>query len=134
MIKHIHDAVGKHANNDLRERGLTLTQVRVLMELGENDGEAMPLKELERRFNVAQSTIVGIILRLEAKGLAEGFTAPDDNRVKLVRLTAAGEQFRESNARTIDEMDNRMTAGLTEAERLIFLRILRTVYENVKDN
>jgi DNA-binding MarR family transcriptional regulator len=132
LIKQIHDAVGKRANNALRADGLTLTQMRVLTELGENGGGAMPLKELERRFGVAQSTVVGIVRRLEAKGFLYGFTDPEDNRVKLVGLTPAGEQFHENSAQAINEMETRMTARLTEAERRDLLRMLRTVYENVK--
>jgi DNA-binding MarR family transcriptional regulator len=116
----------------LRENGLTFTQIRVLMELGEHNGEPVSLKELERLFYVAQPTVVGIVRRLEAKGLVEGFTSPDDNRVKLVGLTEFGRQFREMNARAIDEMENRLTSALTESERLEFLRMLRTVHESIK--
>jgi DNA-binding MarR family transcriptional regulator len=132
LIKQIHDAFGKRVNNALREDGLTLTQMRMLMELGENGGTAMPLKELEWRFGVAQPTVVGIVQRLESKGLVAGFAAPEDNRVKLVELTPAGEQFCENSVRAIKEMENRMTARLTEAERRDLLRMLRTVYENIK--
>ena len=72
LIKQIHDAIGKHVNNELREKELTLSQVRVLMELGDNSGGAMPLKELERRLHVAQPTVVGIVHRLEEKGVYTG--------------------------------------------------------------
>jgi DNA-binding MarR family transcriptional regulator len=132
LIKQIHDAVNKRVNNMLRENGLTFTQIRVLMELGEHGGEAVSLKELERFFRVAQPTVVGIVRRLEAKGLVESFTSPDDNRVKLVKLAESGIQFREMNARAIDEMENRLTSALTESERLEFLRMLRTVRESIK--
>ncbi|MDR1589747.1 MAG: MarR family transcriptional regulator [Oscillospiraceae bacterium] len=132
LIKQIHDAVGKRVNNLLREDGLTFTQIRVLMELGEHGGEAVSLKELERLFHVAQPTIVGTVRRLEAKGLVEGFISPEDNRVKLVKLTESGGQFREANMRAIDEMENRLTSALTESERLEFLRMLRTVHESIK--
>ena len=132
LIKQIHDAVGKHVNNELRERDLTLTQVRVLMELGEDGGGAMPLKELERRFHVAQPTVVGIVRRLEEKRLIQGFTAPEDNRVKLVKLTLEGKTFRETNICAIEEMEKRLLSRLTEAEQRDFLRMLRTVYDSVR--
>ena len=132
LIKQIHDAVGKRVNNSLRENDLTLTQVRVLMELGEGGGGATPLKELERRFHVAQSTVVGIVRRLEEKGLVESLTARDDNRVKLIKLTPEGEGFRETHALAIDEMEKRITSRLTEDERRDLLRVLRAVYESVK--
>jgi DNA-binding MarR family transcriptional regulator len=102
------------------------------MELGEHSGEAVSLKDLERLFHVAQPTVVGIVRRLEAKGLVEGFASPEDNRVKLVKLTESGGQFREANMRAIDEMENRLTSALTESERLEFLRMLRSVRESIK--
>ena len=132
LIKKIHDAVGKHINNSLRENDLTHTQVRVLMELGDDRADAMSMKELERRFNVAQSTIVGVVRRLEAKKLVRGFTAPGDNRVKLVSLTPEGEDFRKKNMREIEEMEERLLSRLTEEDKQAFLRMLLTVYNNVK--
>ncbi len=132
LIKQIHDAVGKHVNNMLREKDLTLAQVRVLMELGNSGGAAVPLKTLERRFHVAQPTVVGVVRRLEAKGLVEGFPDPEDSRVKLVRLTPEGDKFREDNMRAIEETEKRLLSNLTEAEQRELLRMLRTVYDNIK--
>ncbi len=132
LIKQIHDTVGKHVNNELREKGLTLSQVRILMELGDDSGGAMPLKELERRFHVSQPTIVGIVRRLEEKGLVQGFSVPEDNRVKLVNLTPDGEKFRETNMRAIEEMEKQLLSRLTETQQQDFLRMLRTVYDSIK--
>ena len=132
LIKQIHDTVRKHLDNSLREKELTLAQVRVLMELGEGEGYTKSLKELERRFNFAQSTIVGIVCRLEAKGFVQGFAAPGDNRVKLVKLTPEGEKFREASIREVEEMEERLISCLTEAEQQDFLRMLRAVHGNIK--
>ena len=132
LIKKIHDAVRKNLDNSLRDKDLTLAQIHVLMVLGDDGANAMPLKELERRFRVAQSTIVGIISRLEAKGFVQGSTDPDDNRVKLVELTPEGEKFREANIREVEEMENRLMSRLTEQEKQEFLRMLRDVYESVQ--
>ena len=131
MIKKIHEAVRKRVDNSLREKDLTLTQIHVLMVLGGEGGEAKSLKELERRFQVAQSTIVGIIGRLETKGFVQGFTAPDDNRVKLVKLTPEGERFREANIKEVEEMEQRLLSNLTNEEKEEFLRMLLLVYDSV---
>ena len=132
LIKQIHDAVRKHADNSLREKDLTLTQVRVLIELGDDNESAKPLKELERRFGVAQSTIAGIVDRLETKGFIAGFTDQDDNRVKLVKLTPEGGKFRETSIREIEKMERRLLSRLTEAEQHDFLRMLRMVYDSIR--
>ena len=132
LIKKIHDAMRKRMDNSLREKDLTLTQIHILMALGDDGGDAKSLKELERRFHVAQSTIVGVISRLEAKGFVQGFTAPDDNRVKIVKLTTEGKKFREANIREVEEMEKRMLAHLTEEEQHSFLDMLRGLYENIR--
>ena len=132
LLKKIHDAIVKHANNDFRKQGLTLTQARLLMELDESEGDKISLKELERRFDVAQPTIVGIVQRLEAKGLIISVTAPDDNRVKLVKLTASGKIFSETNKNEIAMMEKRLVSGLTKKEQQDFLRMLNNAYDNIK--
>jgi DNA-binding MarR family transcriptional regulator len=132
LIKKIHDAAGKRINNSLREKDLTLTQARILFELGNDSKGIMPLKELERRFNVAQSTIVGVIRRLEAKGFVQGSIDPKDNRVKLVKLTPEGEKFREMTIDEIEKMEKRLLAHLTKTEQRDFLRFLHTVHDNIK--
>ncbi len=132
LIKQIYDAIGKHVNNALRKNDLTLAQVRLLMELGEDSSAAKSLKELERRFQVSQPTIAGIVRRLEAKGLLHGFTSAEDNRVKLVKLTPEGEVLRQANMREIDEMERRLVLCLSEEEQADLLRMLQIVYKNVK--
>ena len=49
------------------------------------------MKELERKFCVAQSTVAGIISRLEQKGFVEAFGDASDKRIKLVHITPDGE-------------------------------------------
>ncbi|MCL2126386.1 MAG: MarR family transcriptional regulator [Oscillospiraceae bacterium] len=132
LIKQIHDTIRRQADNSLRAKGLTLTQLRVLMELGEDGSDAKPLKELERRFNVAQSTIVGIVHRLEAKGFVHATVAPDDNRVKLVKLTPDGEMFRKTTISEVEQSETHMLSGLTDVEQQYFIRMLRIVYDTIQ--
>ena len=87
MIKQIHDYMEKDANNSLRSQDLTMAQVGALMELHSAEGRQMPLKELERRLHIAQSTAAGIVVRLEQKGFLESFGDAADRRVKMVRMT-----------------------------------------------
>ena len=87
LLKQIHDALEKQANNSLRADGLTMAQVGVLLMLDRAEHRQMPLKELEKALHVAQSTAAGIVSRLEQKGLVESFGDAEDRRVKVVRLS-----------------------------------------------
>ena len=71
FIKQIHDELEKQTNNQLRSADLTMAQVGTLVILNRSPEGRMPLKELEKRLHVAQSTALGIVSRLERKGLVE---------------------------------------------------------------
>ena len=92
FIKLLHDRLEKQANNTLRAQDLTMMQVSVLMELQKTGRKQLSMKELERKFCIAQSTVAGIISRLEQKGFVEAFGDAAAKRVKLVHITkpAAG--------------------------------------------
>lgn len=127
LIKQIHDELEKRSNNSLRSAGLTMAQVAVLLELEAAPDRQMPLKELEKRLHVAQSTAAGIVTRLEQKGLTESFGSPEDRRVKLVGLTAAGADCCRLAEREMDATEAELLSGLTETERTIFLTLLEKV-------
>ena len=91
LIKLLHDRLEKQANNTLRGKDLTMMQISVLMELQEAEQKQRSMKELERKFCVAQSTVAGIISRLEQKGFVEAFGDASDKRIKLVHITPDGE-------------------------------------------
>jgi len=130
LIKQINDAIAKRANNSLREKNLTLTQLRVLMELYGFD--AIPLKDIEHRLQVAQSSAAGVVSRLRAKGLVTAYTSPDDNRVKLISLTDAGKLYCQETRRDIENVDARMFSGFSEEEKHALNIFLTKICENLK--
>lgn len=127
LIKQIHDELEKRSNNSLRSAGLTMAQVGVLLELETAQDCQLSLKELEKRLHVAQSTAAGIVTRLEQKGFVESIGSPEDRRVKLVRLTAAGAHCCRLAEREMDATETELLSGLTETERAIFLTLLEKV-------
>lgn len=52
----------KSANNDLRGRGLTVTQLNLLLSLYDSPDGELSLKQLEQIMHVAQSTTAGTAL------------------------------------------------------------------------
>ena len=116
LLKQINDEMRKNANNALRAKDLTLTQL-----------EALVQKELEQILHVAQSTAAGIMSRLEQKGYVEGFGDAGDRRIKLVRITPAGVECVRTALHHRAEAEERLLSGLTEAERNIFYMLLQKV-------
>ena len=87
LLKQINDRLEKNANNILRTQDVTMSQLGALLELSRAPEGQLSLKELEKVLHVAQSTMAGIISRLERKGLVEPLADAGDRRIKLVQIT-----------------------------------------------
>ena len=132
LIKQIHDRLEKQANNTLRGKDLTMMQISVLMKLQEAEQKQRSMKELERKFCVAQSTVAGIISRLEQKGFVEAFGDASDKRIKLVHITPDGEACCREAAGYMAEADQMLLHGFSEDEKAIFNQLLARAAENMK--
>ena len=132
LLKKIHDRLEKQANNALRENGLTMMQVSVLLALQQSAEQRLSMKELERYFGVAQSTVAGIVSRLEQKGLVEALGDASDRRVKLVHITPAGAQYCDEASCRMDEAEENLLRGFSGEERITLNRLLTRVADNLK--
>ena len=132
FIKRIDNALEKEANSNLQMLNLTMQQNRVLIQLAHAPENTLSLKALEERFGAAQSTVAGLVSRLERKGLVEARSDPADKRVKLVRLTAEGLALHAQSHQKIVESEERLTRLLSEEEKAALLASLRKVWDAVK--
>ncbi len=131
FIKRIDNALEKEANLNLQALNLTMQQNRALVLLSHAEGHTLTLKELEERFGAAQSTVAGLISRLEKKGLVVGTSGPD-RRVKHVTLTDEGRRLHLISHQDIVRSEERLTSLLTDEEKQQLLHCLKKVYEAVK--
>ena len=132
FIKRIDNTLEKEANSNLQMLNLTMQQNRVLIQLAHAPENTLSLKALEERFGAAQSTVAGLVSRLEKKGLVEARSDPADKRVKLVRLTAEGLALHAQSHQKIVESEERLTRLLSEEEKAALLASLRKVWDAVK--
>lgn len=130
-IKHISDVLQRNCNNALQKKGLTMSQLSVLYQLNNTPIGQMPLKELEKQLQVAQSTAAGIICRLEQKGFVEGGVSGDDKRIKLVRITEAGRACFEESQVYATESEAHLMSALTDEEQILFNALLKKVCEKL---
>ena len=95
LIRHIHCAMEKEANNKLREMDLTVSQIYLLQALNHApDGtHTLTLKALEKQLQIGQSTTVGLVKRLQKKDFVTCTQSIDDKRIKIVALTVAGKNI-----------------------------------------
>lgn len=131
LFKQIHDKLEKQANNTLRQQGLTMMQVSVLLTIQGAEGKRCSMKELERFFGVAQSTVAGVVSRLEQKGLVTATGAPEDRRVKLVCITGSGEKCCGQAACHMDQAEESLLRGFSPEERAQLKSLLVRVADNL---
>ncbi len=70
-------------------------------------------------------------MRLEQKGFVESFTDENDRRVKKVTITHAGLQCCKNAASDVNEIETKLLSGLTESEKLLFLDLLKKVFNTL---
>ena len=131
LIRQIHCAMQKNANNELREAGVTFSQFQLLYILVGKPDHQCALKELEKRIGVAQSTVVGIVKRIIEKGFAECIEDTADRRVKLVRITDEGLNVCRAVAKNAHRAEERLLITLSDEERVIITQLLTKVYKAV---
>ena len=133
MIKMISDHISKSANNALRADNLTLSQLRCLEYIHGNTKERIPLKEIEAHFQISQPTLAGIMARLTQKGLVITEVSDKNSRAKTVSMTPEGKAiFLKSDERR-EEMENILLAALSDEEKAEFYRMLKKVYNGLKN-
>lgn len=129
LIRQIHVALEKETNKKLAEDDLTLSQVGLLVELGEADNGTLTYKELEKKLGLAQSTTVGLISRLEKKKMIKTHTDPSDGRIKYAVLTEAGMACCGKADRCMKEQEEILLRQLDTQERTQLVDYLQRVKE-----
>jgi MarR family transcriptional regulator, lower aerobic nicotinate degradation pathway regulator len=112
------------------EADLTPLEFAVTAYLNQTDGEPnLDQTALAARLGVDRNTTSLLVDSLESKGLLERRISGDDRRLRLLRLTHAGESlFAEINPKAIEAQD-RVLDGLDAAERNLLIDLLVRVIE-----
>ena len=94
-------------------------------------GRAMTQAALVQHADVEQPTMANTLKRMERDGLVARTPDPNDRRSALVRLTEFGEQRAEAAFVAGVAVNEVAFAALTEAERPLFLDMLRRIIATV---
>jgi DNA-binding MarR family transcriptional regulator len=106
--------------------GLSLAKLAALRALSES-GESMPLTQLAERLSCVKSNITQLVDRLEADGLVERQSDPNDRRARLATLTAAGRKACRDGLRVQQEAEQKLLRKLTSAESRTLAELLAKV-------
>src|SRR5260370_15995612 len=84
---------------------------------------------LAQAINADKSRIISVLDELQERGLIQRQPDPADRRVHLLSLTLAGDQLRRSVEARIRRREEKVLAVLPPADREVFLRSLKALYE-----
>ncbi len=115
-----------------RQHGLTgpqVTALKILEELG-----TLSLSELSARMSAKNSTITGIVDRMERDGLVKRERSESDRRVVHLRATARGRAIAASVPVTAMEIFSAALRALPARDRRELMRILSSLAEHVRED
>ncbi|MEY8438171.1 MarR family winged helix-turn-helix transcriptional regulator [Anaerotruncus colihominis] len=133
LIRQINNAFEKKANNRLKEKDLTFSQMSALIEILNMPARKTTFKELEKRLSLAQSTTVGLISRLEQKKLVSVSRDRDDKRIKYVEITSLGEKFCNEARQEMEDTERKLLENLSAGEAETLLSLLKKVNLIIKE-
>ena len=114
----------------LKRVGLYTGQEMLLLSLRSEDG--MTQSQLASRSCLDLSTITKVVQRMERAGLVQRRVDLDDARISRVYLTEQGRVLCEPSWQMWLDLEQQLTQGLTEAERVLLHRLLATVATNLE--
>ena len=112
----------------LDERGLGITpgQMIVLYTLYKKEG--VSITDLSKRSYLDNSTLTGLMDRLERLRLVQRVDAPGDRRAFSIFLTPEALDMREQVFEVMEQVAATMLEGCSEAEIAIFEKVLRNIF------
>jgi DNA-binding MarR family transcriptional regulator len=124
LLKQAQQALRVAMDHALREQGLTTPQYAVLSALAEHPG--LSNADLARRAFVTPQTMNAIVRWLERAGLVQRRPHDQHGRVLTTVLTAAGAERVQSCHAAVEQVEQKLVAPLTDAERAQLATLLRT--------
>ncbi len=114
----------------IRPHGVAVAYVPVFFALSE--GREMTQAELARHMALEQPTMAATLARMERDGMLVRRPDPRDGRKMLVGLAPEARDRMEAVARAVVSVNGLALAGLTDAERKTYLRLLAKIVSNLE--
>ena len=125
--------ITKLKNRRTRDMGLTATQSEALRYILKNyDAKELTAADLMEHLRLSQSTVAGVLQRLESKGIVARHPAADDGRRSVILPTAKGLELHEALKQNAVETEACLLRGMSGEERAALGRLLQKALENLR--
>lgn len=115
-----------YVRDRLRDAGvqITLVQAGILFLLNEEAGR--PMSELSRLLSLDNSTVTGLVDRLETSGFVQRKANSKDRRVSLINITAQGVEEVNKAKTTINRVNEKIKTDFSKREIESFRKVLNS--------
>lgn len=127
LIRRMHQAADAFYYDEIPHGDITPVQLAALRAIQFRPG--IDQLRLAHAIKLDRTTVAGVVLRLENKGLITRQPASHDRRSNLVSLTGEGETLLGDLLPAADRAQRRMLAALTPDERRQFLALMVRVVD-----
>jgi DNA-binding MarR family transcriptional regulator len=131
-LKRLHSQMRKKGDAQMKQWGLTISQVNILVYLAQYPRGTVSQKQIEDAFGLKHSTVIGTLGRLQKKGFLMVTVNPDDHRGRLVSLKQETEAFFQQAWAAQRQHEQELRRNLTDAEAAELLRLLQIVLKTIE--
>lgn len=130
-LKRISKELDRHLDRILDDYDITAAQARVLRYLIEHQNETITQKDICGAWDLKHTTVIGLLRRLQDKGLVTTVTDSKNRRCNNVLLTEKGRQLSTVIKENLKFVDKKLTEDLTADELDQLLSIIEVLKKNV---
>lgn len=131
-ILQLSNSVTNYRNQRMQEKELTSTQYDAIRYILKNpDNKEITAADLMEHLELSQSTVAGILSRLEEKELIKRKPHATDARKNIIMPTEKGLRLEEYLKKTAAQTENILMQNMTETEQAEFNRLLQIALDNM---
>lgn len=129
VIKNTWQKLSRYYNQRLAQFDLSVPKALLLLEITPGSGENP--KHLAGELDLENSSMTGLLDRLEKQGLIERQRDPRDRRGVLVFLTPQGVTARETIKHLVEELDRKLQEALAPEEVRVFRKAMSVIGKQI---
>ena len=129
LIKNTWQKLSRYYNQRLSKYGLTVPKALLLLEVTPDSGRTPGF--LAKSLDLENSSMTGLLDRLEKKRLIFRDPNPDDRRGFLIFLTPEGVKARDTIKSLVEELDAKLRAELSNEEIKLFRKVISIINKQI---
>ena len=130
-IHTLHKMFGRRLDMLFEEHNISKMQSWIIHYLYRHREEEVFQKDIESHFQIAGSTVTGILKELEREGYVTRCGVPSDARLKRLALTEQGTAIQMEVFRILDENEREIRRDIPEEDLETFFRVAESMKKNI---